>query len=372
MAIPSLTGPLRKFEMAVAAFGLPRSSHHGLESIGEDEWEGFVARMRQERMEGLLIAAVEAEVLPSTPSRITQLRELGRARARADLELERETLRCARRLESEGLDYRLVKGPALAWGFYDDPIWRGFGDVDLLLPADTWYLAVSILEASGARRVVPEIRPHFDVRFGKDATFVSPTGREVDLHRRLVIGPYGFWATSDEVFSNRKNTVRIGASDLAVLDAEDAFLYACYSAALADYPPRLMSLRDVAQISFAGAMDVDRIAETAARWHGMGVVSRALSLSEDTLGVPLSGTDVGRRFRHIKSTAVQRLLMAAYRGPGRGYTSQLAGVVALQGVRERLAYLGALARPQNDYLRARGFTRSGFIVHAGRLIGRHR
>lgn len=356
------------FEAIVAAFGLPGSGFAGLGELDDRDWPELVSGVKRERMEGLLVAAIEGGAICPGDSQMAEVRELGRARARVDLELERETIRTVGKLQSEGVDCRVLKGPALAHLVYPDPMWRGFGDVDLLLRPESWYRAISILESSGARRIFPEVRPGFDVRFGKDATLSASSGWEIDLHRRLVLGPYGFWARAEDLFDHRPAMVRLGNKELPVLEAEDAFMYACYTAALADDPPRLMALRDVAQIAFANSLDVDQVVERACRWRAADVVMRALSLSESLLQVPLIETEVGRRFRRVRSRVVHRALMATYRGPGRGYTSQLAGVVALRGMKEQLGYLSALARPQDEYLSARGFTPFGFIAHASRRI----
>ena len=358
-------------EIKVAAFGLPGGRSDGGDILGDRPWSKLLAKVKHERLEGLLVAAVGEGTFPCTEAQTTDVRELGKARARVDLELERETLRVARMLETAGVEYRLLKGPALAHTVYPNPMWRGFGDVDILVAPAGWYAAGSILQASGARRLVPEVRPGFDDRFGKDATFVSTTGWQVDLHRRLVVGPYGFWAGSAEFFNEDGARIELGGYELVVLDPEDAFLYACYTAALADDPPRLMALRDVAQFASVGVIDVERIVDTALRWRGSDVVARALCLSERALGVSLSETTVGLRFRSLMPRRRHRALMATYRGRARGYTSQLAGVLALPGATNKLAYLRALARPQDSYLRARGFTGPGFILHAGRRIWRN-
>lgn len=363
--------PLTPLEAGVAAFGLPGSEIPSRRTGGQ-EWKSFVERISQARLEGLLVAAAEAGALPASDAHLADVRELGRARARVDLELEREALRAAVRLESGGVPFRLLKGPALAHSVYPNPMWRGFGDIDLLLPAARWYQGLALLEASGARRPVPEIGAEFDVRFGKDATLFSASGWEIDLHRRLVVGPYGLWAKSAEIFANGTKSISLGGKAIAVLELEEAFLHACFNAALADDPPRLVALRDVAQIAFTEALDVERVVDTAARWKASEVVANALRLSEKSLRVRLSDTEIGARFRGMRPRAWHCALMTTYRGPGRGYTSQLAGVVAVRGVRNKAAYLAALARPQDSYLRARGLSPSGFLAHAGRRVWNHR
>jgi hypothetical protein len=318
-------------------------------------------------MEGVLAAAVSQRALTVTDSQMEQVRRAARARARTDLLLERETLRAARLLEESAVPYRILKGPALAHSAYPDPMWRSFGDVDILIPPSRWYEALAILAGSGATRRLPELRPNFDARFGKDATFVTAMGWEIDLHRTLVVGPYGLWIDCDELFSRTAGTISLGASEVSVLDPHAAFVHACYTAALADDPPRLAALRDVAQLALGTTVDPDATFAMAAHWRGVGVVRRALTLASSGLGLPLGGSPVGRRFAG-EVPRRDRILLATYRGQGRGYTSQLAGLVAIHGMRPKLAYLSALARPQRAYLEARGFTESSFLRHALRRV----
>jgi hypothetical protein len=357
--------------MGVASFGLLEARPLDGGQLNVAGWHALVARASKERMEGILAAAVSAGALEVTDSQLDRLREVTRSRARADLLLERETVRAAGLLEAAGVPYRVLKGPAWAHTAYPDPMWRGFGDVDILVLPARWYDALEALEASGARRLFPELRPDFDGRFGKDATFVARSGWEIDLHRTLVLGPYGFWVDCDELLSRSPAFVSLGGTSVAVLDPDAAFVHACYNAALADDPPRVAALRDVAQMAIAGSVDPGETFSLAQRWKGVGVVRRALAITESALGSALHDTPIARRFAGKASTR-DRMLMATYRGPGRGYTSQLAGVVALPGLRAKAAYLSALARPQRAYLDARGFSASGFLEHAIRRVGQPR
>jgi hypothetical protein len=104
----------------------------------------------------------------------------------------------------------------------------------------------------------------------------------------------------------------------------------------------------------------------ARRWQAPAVVARALALAAELLGQELSRSPIGDVFATHRATARERVLMASYRGPGRGYTSQLATVVAVAGAGERLAYLRALARPQPAYLGARGSSPLAYLRKAAR------
>ena len=58
--------------------------------------------------------------------------------------------------------------------------------------------------------------------------------------------------------------------------------------------------------------------------------------------------------------AFDRLLLASYRGPARGLTTQAAGVLVLPGIGDKLAYLRAIAMPQRAYLERRGLSSKDF------------
>lgn len=367
-----MSGPAGSDLLArVASFALSGHAILTDRHLDAGEWDRLLARAVRQRVEGMLATAVEQGALPVTEDQLEATRMAVRSRARADLLLERETIETAALLESVHIPHRILKGPALAHSAYPDPMLRGFGDVDILVHPDCWYESLDVLQNLGATRLFPELRPGFDARFGKDATLVSHSGLEIDLHRTLALGPYGLWVDCDELFDRPAAVVSLGGTRIPVLDREAAFLHACYNAVLADDPPRLAALRDVAQMALSGSMDPEEVFLLARRWRGIGVVRRALTLTAEYLELTLACTPVGDVFAGA-SGPWDRFLLASYRGKGRGYTSQLAGVVAVSGLRTKLAYLSALAHPQPSYLEARGFTQMGFLEHALKKVERRR
>ena len=355
----------------VAAFGLSDRSSLVAGPLEDPAWNALLGEALDQRMEGMLAASVATAELPASEGQRESLRQVARERASMDLLVERETVRTAAILEDAGVPYRLLKGPAWAHSIYDDPSLRGFGDVDVLVESDRWDDAVRALQASGARRLFPEVRRGFDGRFGKDSTFVAPSGQEVDLHRTLVVGPYGFWIDTRELFARSPRYLTLGGHRLPVLDPDAAFLHSCYNAALGDDPPRLPALRDVAQMGMSPLVDPDETFSLADRWKATAVVRHTLRLVEEHLGIRLGRTPVGSRFAGNPSRT-DRMLLASYKGAGRGYTSQLAGVVAIRGVRAKIAYLSALVHPQRSYLEARGLSPSGFLRYGLRRVRRYR
>jgi hypothetical protein len=114
--------------------------------------------------------------------------------------------------------------------------------------------------------------------------------------------------------------------------------------------------------------DPSSVVEMARRWRAPAVVGRAMSRAADLLGQALWRLPVAAPFADHRATAWERALVASYRGPGRGYTSQLATVVAVRGAGERLASLRELARPQRPYMSARGWSPLAPLRDAARRI----
>lgn len=355
----------------MAGFGLPHAPAAPAEPLADGDWQELLLAVRHERIEGLLGAAVDAGAWPVTAEQLVQVREAARGRARLDLSLEHGLLVAVRTLEDAGVACRVLKGQAWAHTVYPDPSWRGAGDIDLLVHSDDWYHAIEVLRISGAVRTWPELRPGFDRRFGKDATLIGPGGWQLDLHRTLVVGPFGLWIDEDDLFV-RPVLFSVGGVTMATLNHEASFLHACYNAALADDPPKLIAVRDVCQMASAVALEPTAVVEMARRWRAPAVIVRALALAAELLGEILWSAPAAEPFSTRRGSVLERALVASYRGPGRGYTSQLAAVVAVGGIRDRLAYLDALARPQPDYRFARGWSPMGSVQAAARRIWKSR
>ena len=109
----------------------------------------------------------------------------------------------ADRFDSEKLDFRVLKGSAVAHIDFPDPGLRSFGDVDMLVRAGDFGRAVGVLETMGGRRRVPELRPGFDRRFGKGAVIKLPSDLEIDLHRTFVAGALGMTIDLDSLFKRK-------------------------------------------------------------------------------------------------------------------------------------------------------------------------
>ena len=350
---------------AIAAYGLAGSQHElPATPLADDCWQPLLAGARDERVSGLLATAVGDGHFPVTDAQYSQLAEWQNDEAAAALSLERMLLRVDALFRDAGIDYRVLKGPALAHTIYPDPAWRAFGDVDVIVPSDDFDAAVALLESVGARRRTPALRPGFDRRFGKGATILMPEGLELDLHRTFVSGPLGLTVKLEDVFA-AETPFTLGGHTLHGLGRDERFVLACYHAAL-DRPARLSSLRDIAQFVLTAELDVRRAHEVAASWRATAVMARAVNMTWETLALADVTSLSAWAARHVPDPVESRMI-DSYIGGDRSYARQaIAALRVIPGITAKVAYARALAFPKRDHLDGR---HTGRIAHVRRGTG---
>ncbi len=319
--------------------------------VPTDRWRPLLGILVSQRLTGLAVAALEGGSLELTDEQHADLLERQREAMLRSLATERTLLELAGSLSDIGVSSIVLKGPALAHTVYPEPEWRPFGDLDLLVRGRDWASARSAVETLGFRRNVPEPRPGFDVRFGKAATHSNADGLQVDLHRTLVLGPFGLWIEPEALFS-ATTEFSLGGRRLMRLDDEALFLHACVHASLGWAPPLLLPVRDVAQIGAGVRLDRSVMADRIRAWRLAPVVAHALEVAEELSGtvVPaldgvLDGIDVGE---------VERKALLAYTtGRRRRGGLDLSMVQAIPGLRAKAAYLRDLLVPTKEFLEAR-------------------
>jgi hypothetical protein len=175
-----------------------------------------------------------------------------------------------------------------------------------------------------------------------------------------VLGPYGFLVDLEGLFE-RQDSFRLGPHEFPALEANDAFLHACFHAALGDWPPRLTPLRDVAQLLSARAIDHEVVLARARAWNVQAVVASAVEDVLRTLPVSLDGPVVRWAARY-RRRRWERWTLSLYT-EGRSYQRQaLAAVPFVPGLRAKVVYAANLAFPADDYLADR---ESGYFRRLG-------
>jgi hypothetical protein len=318
---------------AVAAHGLEgRTLALPTAPVGPPAWAHLMAVARHERITGLLLNAVLAGDLAVTPDQAEEAKLAHRASMATALMLEATLIETAATLGEAGIDLRVLKGPAVAHLDYPDPALRSFGDIDLLVRSSQFDDAVAALVSAAHRRKFPEPRPGFDRRFSKGSCLVHPGGYEIDIHRTLAMGPYGLGLKVDDLW-RRSSAFELAGLRFDALGPAERFLHACFHAVLGDNPPRLASLRDVAQMHLARPLDVDVVRRLSSSWGADAVVARA---------VTSAGGEPGRRDR--RSLSVYSDVSANYAA------KSWAAVRAIPEVRDKAAFVFALALPKRRYL----------------------
>lgn len=353
----------------VAALEVDRVLHHAIRlgdrrealRLHRVDADAMVGEALRQRLTGFLIHAIERGALVGPDTLLDRVAAAHRRATWHALHLEQALLTAIDTFVAAGITTRVLKGPALVRTVYAESSVRTFADIDVLVPTAQFEQAVQLLMWAGHRRLLPQLRPGFDSRFTKTVTLVDDLGRQIDLHRSLVIGPFGLLIDLDDLFDGDQPIV-VGGRTLRALAPTQQCLHVCYHAALGDVPPRLVPMRDVAEAFRRPTTDVDAVLAMAERWSGLGVVARA---------VRLASAHVGALPRHIVSWAhayrpgrAERRRLASYTSVHRSNSRKyVESVRAIPGISDKAAYLYALLFPQRSFVERRPGDRWAWLRH---------
>jgi hypothetical protein len=339
--------------VSVASYGLTGTEPAiGRAPLDDDGWRQLVAVVTAQRLSGLLARAVADGALPTTAAQRDEVHRLERAAAATSLALERVLLEVADRLDAEGIDHRVLKGPALAHGVYAEPSWREFGDVDVLVPSEAFDDALALLLRDGGRRRFLEPRPRFTRRFGKGVAIERADGFEVDLHRTFVSGPYGMTVRLPSLFEQPTPFV-LGDRTLLGLGTVDRFIHACFHVALGSVGPRLVPTRDVAELLLHAPPPFEAARDRWERWRAGAVVARGITLARDTfdLTAPSPYLEWASAFR---PTAAEQRTIGLYLGRSERYHRQVLPTLrVIPRATDKARFALALLFPSREYLAQR-------------------
>ena len=366
---------MHRLAFLVAGFGLPgvSDSHEKLE--GEGDWRNLLSAIGYQRLSGLAIEAAESGCLDLTEEQWRDLVDAQRRRMCGALRIEGALVNLHDAFHQAGLEYVVLKGPSIAHCAYEDPSLRPFGDLDLLVRTTDWDAASEILGAAGFERAHPEAREGFHASFGKALVHTRGDGVEVDLHRRLVVGPHGLCADPAELFSGVQ-TFEVGGRALPRLADTWLFLHVCMHAALGTKSPLLLALRDVLEVARMPGVDWSLVENRANSWKLRAVVPYAVRAASDLLGAPAPET-CDRVAVQLSPSGKERKWLEAYTTDrrGRGGTA-VAAISAIPGFRDKVRYVTALLFPKRDFLENRQARRGSYLrrlaVPLNWLVGRRR
>lgn len=341
----------------IAAAGL-RGTPDPERTAPGDLWPQLRSQIRWQRLTGLAVDSVAAGWLELRDEQLDELLTAHREAMVWCLGVERKLLTLADAFDAEGIAFAVLKGASIAHTAYPDPSQRSFGDLDLLVRTADYERAGALLGSLEHMRLRPEPRPGWESRFGKASVHRHPEdGIEVDLHRTLVLGPFGLWIRP-EVLLERTVLFSLGGRMIPRLDDTGMLLNVAMHATLGYRPPRLVPMRDVLQVASAGDVDWETLAAWAAEWRLAAVLRHAFATATSVLE---AGPSVGSEaFADVRPRRGDLRALRAYTGTERasGGTA-LATLRAIPGVRPRLAYARGLAFPQREFMRGRYTNGSG-------------
>lgn len=347
-------------QVTVAAHGLTGSMRTWPDApLTASRWKELLARATSSRLQGLLVHAILDGALPATTEQLEQAAEAHSHAMTAALVLDRILLDATAALDTARIPYRALKGATFAYARYEHPELRTYSDIDILVTSECIEDALRVLGSLGYERGFPELRPGFDRRFGKAVTLADSRGLSIDLHRTLVAGPLGLAIDLPTLFATA-STIKIGGRRVVTLGNEEQFLLACYAAAVGDVPPGLRALRDVAQFALHTPIDTQRVIQLARSWASGAVVARALNLTWHALqladAVPLS-TWAAR----YQPTSHERRILNAYLRTRRYGPQALASLSYISGIRQKVAFLQAVALPDGKWLEKKQASRTQWL-----------
>ena len=333
--------------------------------LTDEAFDRLLKQLMTHRLLGLAVSAVGAGRLPVTDDQADQLLASGTDSMCACLRLEATLLDVHDALQSNAIDMRVIKGPASAHLDYADPSLRAFGDLDVLVPSESFDDAVVVLGALGFRREVPQIRDGFDRRFGKGATFTGVAdGMSVDLHRTFVMGPLGLSVDQGQLWTGVEHFSLAGRA-IPALPPTQRLLAACYNAVLGDAVPRLSTIRDVAQLVLSGDIVAAEAVEMARDWRAAHVLALGVSTTWHHLDIAdVVGLSTWAE-NYLLSRDEQRSLHL-YHDSGVGYSGLAWAVARMLPMRDRMAFLRALAFPDGGRLGADGWGLAQRVRRAAR------
>lgn len=359
--------------LAVAGFGFPAGSGSFPDvPLCDELWASVTGAALTHRMTGLLCAAIDAGVFPVTEDQVQQAKAAHTSAMLWVLHLERELLAVVDLLTDATIETRVLKGAAVAHLDYKCPEQRSFVDLDILVRPEDFDRAVQTLMVAGFARRLHEPRPGFDRRFDKGTTLVAPAKYELDLHRTFVLGPWGLLVDLDDLWGDDGQEFVVGRRRLTALSLEHRLLHACYHATLGDWPLRLASLRDVAEILLATGPTATDIRTLASRWRVEAVVAAAIADTWRLLGISTNTEVSDWARRYIPSRQDERKLNL-YRHADKTFTAQaLSTLRAMPHLYDKAAYLRALILPNSQYIAGRHQSRLARFRYAIREARRGR
>jgi hypothetical protein len=310
------------------------------------DWDALLSAAVAGRLSGQLAWAIaDDELEADSDQRVAAFAAHRRAMANVCV-LEQRLLDVDDAFHDAGIDYRVLKGPAVAHLDELDPSLRSFCDLDLLVRAEQIEAARDLLLDAGGRRRYPEPRHHFDRRFSKGMCILLPGGSAIDVHRTLAPGPFGMRLDLDDVFAGIESFT-VGGRALPALDRPRRFVHACFHAMLGQAEPAPAQLRDVVVTCPRDDGVMLHALAIAEHSDACEVVSAAVRATMCTIGWQPPAALTAELSRRRPTARRERWLRSYHTESRSGAARALWTLDAVAGIRAKAAYALAVVLPTN-------------------------
>lgn len=262
----------------------PERRHSEVADLLEGTDPGAVVRLaRRHRVAALLHDRLRNLDGATAPALAAQLRH-DHLEARARQLQAHATI--AKLRSALAVPFLIIKGPALAQRWYQDPGLRTYVDIDVLVRHANFRAASEALLSAGFTHLLPSWEGL--LAQGMAEVPMSYQASMVDLHWHLIArqDPRRAIELHEDAMFDRAQRLTLGAVDVATLDCEDTLLHLCIHSGL-DGGRRLYQLVDVDRVMRSGAIDWDvfllRACETGAQALCAAIIQRC----RDLIGTPV-------------------------------------------------------------------------------------
>ena len=349
---------------AIASWGLPGSVVASSPLRAPTSWGNPVEAAATGNLLGVLDKMHRDDAVALDAHDTARLAGLLEERLVRDLIAERRMVIVTDALRVAGVRFAVFKGSASAHRFESNPAQRHFNDVDVLVESSDLARAFQVVRRLGGRRLYPEPRPGFDVRFGKGATFQSDDLGSVDVHRMVASGWVGLELSRLDLLEHCSH-FGVAGREIPTLSSTLAALVTAVRCIAGDEIAASRSLRDAVLGWSAPEVDLDEMLTLAAR-TGTAVfvagtvrsATRRFALGDDT--------ELSQWAHAFQPSNRDLRRMAPYAANTWSYPVQLIQTVpAIRGWSDRVRYLRALSFP------AAGSGRARWRQRLGTLRGQH-
>jgi hypothetical protein len=316
----------------------------------ETEWRAVQREADQARLAGLTSLAVERGLLHLDDDDRGEFIDSCRVHFERAVAIERSLVRAHDVLTSAGVRPIVLKGVAVAHLDYPSSHLRSFSDVDLLVRPDQMDRAIAALLDVGGRRDLPPRTRAWDRTYAKDIPVTDDFGIELDVHRTLDRGPFGFWIDLAELHRTAV-TFTLAGRTMHALGPCARVMHAAYALTIAEADPRAGHAVDFV-LAARRIASPDDLTDVATRWRAGSILSDAISLAGAMTGHRPTAND-GRTLVAPPPHPSEATARTSYRRSGATNASELLAVARALPRSARLAYVRALALPSADYRRAR-------------------